>query len=94
MRGAERREQRLDMQKGERIVSGPTVDMSMSHCPGLSAPATPSSAKSTCSSAGGFASIVITASAPARVSAGDTAAVAPWSTSGRTLALVRFQTVS
>jgi hypothetical protein len=35
----------------ERITSWPTVEMSMSHCPGLSAPSTPSSANTTCSSA-------------------------------------------
>jgi hypothetical protein len=76
----------------ERTSSGPTVDMSMSNCPEVSAPTTPPS-NSTSSSAAGVASIVMTTSAPAIASTGVSAAEAPRSTSGPSLALVRFQTL-
>src|SRR3954454_11066173 len=78
----------------DRIASGPTVDISISHCPGVSAATTPLSANSTCCSACGVASMVMTASAPVTASAGDEAAAAPWSINGAVLLLVRFQTVT
>src|SRR3954451_6203188 len=78
----------------ERIASGPTVEISISRCPGVSAPTTPLSANSTCCSASGVASMVMTASAPVTAPAGDEAAAAPWSINGAVLLLVRFQTVT
>src|SRR6266542_380627 len=76
-----------------RTVSGPTVDMSISSWPGLSAAARPSVPKTTCSSACGLATMVIAASTPTAASAGVEATAAPRSARGRLFAAVRFQTV-
>src|SRR6266516_1333726 len=76
-----------------RTVSGPTVDMSISSWPDLSAAARPSGPKTTCSSACGLATMVIAAPTPAAACAGVDATEAPRSASGRVLWVVRFQTV-
>ena len=77
-----------------RMVCGPTVDMSMYTWPGPSALTRPCSPNTTSVSAWGVASIVIAKAAPAPASAGDPATVAPLDANGLARSGVRFHTVS
>ncbi len=73
--------------------SGPIVDMSITVAPEASAATTPSGPSRTSRTTSGVASIVITASAPAAASAGESATrAAPSIASAR--ARVRFHTVT
>jgi hypothetical protein len=75
-------------------ASGPIVDISIRVAPDAIPFATPSSPKTTCSTASGEANIVMTASAPAAASAGEPASVAPALARRSAFSGVRFQTTN
>ncbi|MBI2164358.1 MAG: hypothetical protein HYU32_09590 [candidate division NC10 bacterium] len=73
-----------------RLVSGSTVLMSMTRVPGRQAARAPSGPSRTAARAGGSATMMITASAPAAASRGEATTVAPRRRTSSALAAVRL----